>query len=254
MEHKYFICPWCVGENKYICEIHGVGITAFYPKQHIVEKTVDKKMFTVNNLYESFKYYETDKCFYNEKHPNNYVPVYEKIFKKFEDKNVVNILEIGVGRGSSLKAYSSLFKQCNIVGIDINEECKNICKNYDNINIIIGDIIDPKIKEIIPFKNFDIIIDDGSHLPDDIIKTFNNLFEYISPSGVYIIEDLTCCRNSQYPISHLGFRTLNITMDEYLEQNTEEKLLEFLNSLKQINNISSINNEVDGIVVITKTT
>ena len=38
MKHNYFICPWCPGENKNICEKHGVGIMAFYPKSKIVEK------------------------------------------------------------------------------------------------------------------------------------------------------------------------------------------------------------------------
>jgi 23S rRNA U2552 (ribose-2'-O)-methylase RlmE/FtsJ len=245
-EKKYFICPWCLPEKKKICEIHGVGITSFPPGQHIVEKIENKKNFVIDNLHECFKYYETDKYFSNEKHPNYYVPIYKNIFKKFEKKDLVNILEIGVGRGSSLKAYSSLFKKSNIVGIDINEECINVCKDYNNIHIVLGDVSNPKIREQIPFKTFDIIIDDGSHLPDDMIKGFNNLFDYISPLGNYIIEDLTCCRNPAYLISH------PYTVSRYKSSNTEKKLLEFLDGLIEREDILSVNRDTDGIVVITK--
>ena len=37
---------------------------------------------------------------------------------------------------------------------------------------------------------FDIIIDDGSHIESHIMTTFNTLFEkYLSPGGLYFIED-----------------------------------------------------------------
>ena len=252
MEHNYFICPWCPGENKKICEKHGIGITAFYPNQKIVEKVVENKKFTIDNLYDAFLYYETDKYKKSENHPNYYVPVYQEVFRKFQEKEVINILEIGVGRGSSLKAYNSLFKKSNIIGIDINEDCKEVCNEYDNINIIIGDVIYPNIKDKIQLEKFDIIIDDGSHIPDDIIRAFNNLFDYISSLGNYIIEDLTCCRNPQYLLSHDYTSSRYVSKEAYLENNTEQKLLEFLDGLAKREDILSINRDTDGIVVITK--
>ena len=39
------------------------------------------------------------------------------------------------------------------------------------------------------FKSFDIIIDDGSHLLSDIVKSFNFFFQYLNSGGYYIIED-----------------------------------------------------------------
>ena len=39
-------------------------------------------------------------------------------------------------------------------------------------------------------KNFDIIIDDGSHQSKHIIKSFNFLFPYLNTNGIYVIEDL----------------------------------------------------------------
>ena len=37
---------------------------------------------------------------------------------------------------------------------------------------------------------FDIIIDDGSHMQNDIINTFEFLFNKVKPGGIYIVEDM----------------------------------------------------------------
>ena len=37
--------------------------------------------------------------------------------------------------------------------------------------------------------SFDIIIDDGSHNPKDIISTFEILFHHLNENGIYVIED-----------------------------------------------------------------
>jgi len=37
---------------------------------------------------------------------------------------------------------------------------------------------------------WDIIIDDGSHIPEHQIRTFVHLFPYVSPGGLYILEDI----------------------------------------------------------------
>jgi hypothetical protein len=41
-------------------------------------------------------------------------------------------------------------------------------------------------------KDFDIIIDDGGHFNDQIIITFQRMWEALSPGGFYAIEDLGC--------------------------------------------------------------
>ena len=81
-----------------------------------------------------------------------------------------------------------------------------------NIKFIVGDVNDEKIKhQIIQHSKFDIIIDDGSHQSDDIIKTFCNYFKHLKHEGVYIIEDLHCSYQREYmgglffPISSINF-------------------------------------------------
>ena len=67
-----------------------------------------------------------------------------------------------------------------------------------NVEFFCGDQSDEKILQSIinKFKYFDIIIDDGSHISKDVIKSFNFLFEHLSEGGLYMIEDL---HYSYYP-------------------------------------------------------
>jgi hypothetical protein len=37
---------------------------------------------------------------------------------------------------------------------------------------------------------FDVILDDGSHICNEVIETFVNLFPKIKPGGMYLVEDL----------------------------------------------------------------
>ena len=39
-------------------------------------------------------------------------------------------------------------------------------------------------------QKFDLIVDDGSHLVHHMMTTFNCLFKYVRPGGIYIIEDI----------------------------------------------------------------
>ena len=67
---------------------------------------------------------------------------------------------------------------------------KNI--TIDNVEILIGDQSDYSFLQTVvsKYKNFDIIVDDGSHQSKHIISSFKFLFPYLSKNGIYVIEDL----------------------------------------------------------------
>ena len=121
------------------------------------------------------------------KHSMGFFPIYDKYLKKFQNKKI-NILEIGVESGNSLKIWSNYFNKGKIVGLDIVKKKIKI----KNTEIFCGNQTDETIlKKIIgKYKKFDIIIDDGSHVNNDVIKTFNFLFSFLSQSGLYFIEDI----------------------------------------------------------------
>ena len=126
-----------------------------------------------------------------------YTPHYQKHFQQFKNEKV-NLLEIGVGGyndpslgGASLKMWKQYFKKGKIYGLDIFDksgiEEKRI-KTFKGSQTDL-DFLDRVIESI---GEVDIIIDDGSHINNDIITTFNHLFPILKHGGIYVIEDLQC--------------------------------------------------------------
>ena len=130
---------------------------------------------------------EIGKKYPSSKNISGFIQLYEKYFSEYKDKKI-NLLEIGVDNGDSLRIWREYFVNANICGIDINK--KNFTIN--NTDILIGDQSDYKFLQSIvdKYKNFDIIIDDGSHQSKHIIASFNFLFPCLNDNGIYVVEDL----------------------------------------------------------------
>lgn len=126
---------------------------------------------------------------------HKYTPHYDFHFRDLRRKNI-KLLEIGVGGydnpeigGASLRMWKAYFRRGQIFGIDIYNK-KKLAE--DRIKIFQGDQTDFKFLKNISDENgeFDIIIDDGSHINSHIIKTFLFLFPKLKAEGYYVIEDL----------------------------------------------------------------
>jgi len=123
-----------------------------------------------------------------------YLAEYDRLFSSYRDEPI-RLLEIGVQNGGSLDIWSKYF--CNasaLIGCDINPDCARL--NYDDprISVIIGDANAPDVRKQVFQRSpqFDIIVDDGSHLSSDIIKSFALYFPHIVEGGVFIAEDMHC--------------------------------------------------------------
>jgi hypothetical protein len=101
----------------------------------------------------------------------------------------LKILEIGVEQGASLKTWRAYFPNSKIYGIDILDK-----KYYNShrIKTFQGSQADPEfLRNVIKLIGApDIIIDDGSHINEHVIISFNTLFPLLAPNGIYAIEDL----------------------------------------------------------------
>lgn len=142
---------------------------------------------SLKQLYEEHDGYVSDKW-------SLYLEVYNELFRKYRDKPV-SILEIGVRNGGSLEIWSKFFpKYQNIIGCDIDPQCSRIKYKRKNIHIVIGDAVDANTGDIIAniTDAFDIVIDDGSHVSEDIIKAFIQYFPKIKDGGLFVAEDLHC--------------------------------------------------------------
>lgn len=120
---------------------------------------------------------------------HNYLKIYEPYFEPLRN-NELNILEIGVGEGESLRLWRDYFANSQITSIDIVPDKKKY--EIERGSVLIGSQSDPSflVNSVVNGKKFDIIIDDGSHKSDDIIQSFLYLSEHMASGGIYIIEDL----------------------------------------------------------------
>ena len=158
----------------------------------------------MNDLAEIGKKYPTSK------NRTGFIEIYEAFFKNLRDKEI-NILEIGVDKGDSLRLWRDYFTKAKICGIDIDK--KNFTIN--DTEILTGDQSDYKFLQSIidKYKNFDIIIDDGSHQSKHIIASFKFLFPYLNNNGMYVIEDLQTSYMPRYGGSRINLNKKNSSMN-----------------------------------------
>lgn len=123
--------------------------------------------------------------------------IYDDYFIGYKDKEI-NILEIGVNDGSSLRMWYEYFSKALIYGLDIDDKS---CYNNDRVSCGIldqskDDHLDYFAKNI--NTKFDIILDDGSHHLRDQQLTFYYFLDLLNPGGIYVIEDLhtSLCDNN----------------------------------------------------------
>jgi hypothetical protein len=123
--------------------------------------------------------------------------IYDDYFTSIKNENI-NILEIGVNDGSSLKMWYEYFPKAFIYGLDIDDK---LCYNNDRVSCGIldqskDDHLDYFIKNI--NTKFDIILDDGSHHLRDQQLTFYYFLSLLNSGGIYVIEDLhtSLCDNN----------------------------------------------------------
>lgn len=123
-----------------------------------------------------------------------YTQHYQRYFHQVRNKPL-NILEIGVGGyqdsavgGESLRMWKAYFPKSRVVGIDL---CDKTHFREHRIDVRQCDQTDEKALRALSeeYGGFDIIIDDGSHLNEHVISTFQILFPLLRPNGIYSVED-----------------------------------------------------------------
>ena len=124
---------------------------------------------------------------------HSYTPHYQHHLKKYRNRRI-NLLEIGAGGyddiksgGESLRMWKRYFPFGKIYSIDIYD--KSFIEE-NRIKIFKGSQVDDVFMQEVVKTDFDIIIDDGSHINDHVIHTFKSLFPVLKDGGIYVIEDV----------------------------------------------------------------
>ena len=115
---------------------------------------------------------------------HRFYPMYLDQFKEKEG----SMLEIGVELGYSLRMWLSYFPTLYLYGIDIHVEGEG-----DRYKVLRCDQSNKEQLEKICTsidKPLYFVVDDGSHVPEHQLLTFEVLFPKVEPGGVYIIEDI----------------------------------------------------------------
>ena len=121
---------------------------------------------------------------------HGYAKIYEKYLKEHKDE-YLNIIELGSFYGNASAAFYFYFKNAQIYSADINPDMylyrskrlKNFFTDTSSRTSIEKNILSRNIE-------FDLIIEDASHMLKDQIISLFILFKNLKPGGFFIIEEI----------------------------------------------------------------
>ena len=120
---------------------------------------------------------------------HGYHRFYPWFLKGFQGRSV-RLLEIGIDRLGSVHLWRAYFgARLELHGIDRDK------KTFEDPGVQLHKVDQSNQDELQRFAEstkgrFDIIVDDGSHIPEHQLLTLEHLWPSLSPGGVYILEDI----------------------------------------------------------------
>lgn len=116
-----------------------------------------------------------------------------KMYYPYSTRNDIRlVMEVGVSDGSSLLAWEKIFPNATIVGMDIHAASKIGWGQFkrNRIEFYLGD---QRIKEdcdrAAAWRQFDMIVEDATHILENSLLTLLYLWPYVKPGGIYVIEE-----------------------------------------------------------------
>jgi len=133
---------------------------------------------------------------------HHYDRSYSRWLAPFRSKKDVKFLEIGADSGKSMALWVDYFDTPELVlglaygkdaaGVDNKVDSQGFARqNQDKLKIMWGDQSKEETMDALCGNGpFDIIVDDGSHVPSHVIFSMVHLLPCLVPGGLYIIEDV----------------------------------------------------------------
>lgn len=151
-------------------------------------------------------HYGVDKC------PgifHSYTPVYNRLLESRRHL-VRHVLEIGVGTpevmneivgpdyrpGASLRMWRDFFPGAQVFGCDLEpgvlfteDRIRTFQVDQSDRNSLLRMIDDMRDEQGRP-PQFDLIVDDGSHIVEHMTLTFEVLWPFLTQGGIFVVEDV----------------------------------------------------------------
>ena len=126
---------------------------------------------------------------------HSYIDTYESLFSKLK-YDAVNVLEVGIFHGGSIKLWKDYFSNGKIYGVDIINEHDGLIMEHSIFS-------DPRVQLYtrtnaydIQFVNylsqqkFDILIDDGPHTYESVEFFVRYYLTLLRGEGILVVEDI----------------------------------------------------------------
>jgi demethylmacrocin O-methyltransferase len=127
---------------------------------------------------------------------HGYALHYALFFEELRNRPI-KFLEIGVGGGESIRTWMEYFPNAMIYGIDMvsgTNEWNTVGSSPDpRYRFTCGNQTDEtfwKCFRVDCGGDWDVIVDDGGHFSDQIITSFDGLWQHVKSGGLYCVEDL----------------------------------------------------------------
>jgi len=158
---------------------------------------------------------------------------YQRFYPTFLDKyqeHECELLEIGVHQEESIQLWKEYLPKSNISGIDIDVYSSSA-------HVTMYQLDQSKQDELLDFakskhETFDIILDDGSHVPDHQLLTLKTLWPCLKEGGTYIIEDIETSYWKKSSIYGYKFDARKVNTIESMKKIIDEINLKFSLSKK----------------------
>jgi hypothetical protein len=107
----------------------------------------------------------------------------------------LKLVEIGANQGHSLKSWSVYFSDASdILGVaygNLSQGVETKVAGLPGVSIYHGDQSKLSTMQFLKKRGpWNIVIDDGSHVPQHMIYSLFHLWDAVAPGGLYVIEDL----------------------------------------------------------------
>lgn len=127
---------------------------------------------------------------------HNYTQYYEMFFEPLRQRHI-NVMDMGIYHGDSLRMWRDYFTNAKIYGVDWEDMSQYDCARIQTY-ICDQTKLEDLHKLMADTPQMDIICDDMGHNSFGQLQAFDVLFRHVAQHGYYIIEDLLCGYFSQW--------------------------------------------------------